>query len=28
VRVWKIPAFDSTDVDLKAPSFAQGEAPF
>ena len=28
VRVWKIPAFDSTDVDLKTPSFSQGEAPF
>ena len=28
VRVWKIPAFDSTEVDLKTPSFSQGEAPF
>jgi hypothetical protein len=28
VRVWKIPAFESADVDLKTPSFNQEEAPF
>ena len=29
VRVWKIPAFDSADVELKTPSFGnQEEAPF
>jgi hypothetical protein len=29
VRVWKIPAFDSGDVELATPMFAaKGEAPF
>tara|TARA_E500000305_G_scaffold111470_2_gene124581 strand:- start:2054 stop:2590 length:537 start_codon:yes stop_codon:yes gene_type:complete len=28
VRVWKIPSFESADVDLKTPSFNQEEAPF
>ena len=28
VRVWKIPAFESAEVDLKTPSFGQEEAPF
>ena len=28
VRVWKIPAFENSDVDLKTPSFGGQEAPF
>jgi hypothetical protein len=29
VRVWKIPAFENGDVDLKTPAFGgQEEAPF
>ena len=28
VRVWKIPAFESADIDVKTPDFGNQEVPF